>query len=91
MSQAIPSKFVSLVPTNGTEFAVNLGQKVIFELQPSLGLIKGRDSYLVLDILNNSSDNQRLMLGSTAGADSIINRVDIYSLRTGQSHNLTEL
>tara|TARA_Y100000114_G_C11761942_1_gene330292 strand:+ start:549 stop:2081 length:1533 start_codon:yes stop_codon:yes gene_type:complete len=84
MSQAIPSKFVSLVPTNGTEFAVNLGQKVIFELQPSLGLIKGRDSYLVLDILNNSSDNQRLMLGSTAGADSIINRVDIYSLRTGQ-------
>jgi hypothetical protein len=84
MSQAIASKFVSLVPTNGTEFAVNLGQKVIYELQPSLGLIKGRDSYLVLDILNNSSDNQRLCLSNVAGADGIINRVDIYSLRTGQ-------
>tara|TARA_R100001230_G_C5686768_1_gene196560 strand:- start:1867 stop:3393 length:1527 start_codon:yes stop_codon:yes gene_type:complete len=84
MSQAVPSKFVSLVPTNGTEFTCNLGQKVIFELQPSLGLIKGRDSYLVLDILNNSSDNERLMLSQTAGGDSIINRIDIYSLRTGQ-------
>ena len=84
MSQQIPSKFISLVPTNGTEFDVNSGQKVIFELQPSLGLVKGRDSYLVLDILNNSSDNKRYMLPNTAGAAGIINRVDIYSLRTGQ-------
>ena len=84
MSQAVPSKFVSLVPTNGTEFAVNLGQKVIFEIQPSLGLVKGRDSYLVLDILNNSTTNERLCLSHTAGADSIINRIDVYSLRTGQ-------
>ena len=84
MSQAVASKFISLVPTNGTEFSVNSGQKVIFELQPSLGLIKGRDSYLVLDILNNCSDNTRVMLNNMAGADSIINRIDIYSLRTGQ-------
>ena len=84
MSQSIPSKFVSLVPTNGTEFTVSSGQKVIFELQPSLALVKGRDSYLVLDILNNSSDNKRYMLSNVAGADAIINRVDIYSLRTGQ-------
>ncbi len=84
MSQQIPSKFISLVPTNGTEFDVNSGQKVIFELQPSLGLVKGRDSYLVLDILNNSSDNKRYMLPNSAGASGIINRVDVYSLRTGQ-------
>jgi hypothetical protein len=84
MSQSIPSKFVSLVPTNGTEFTVSSGQKVIFELQPSLALVKGRDSYLVLDILNNSSDKKRYMLSNVAGADAIINRVDIYSLRTGQ-------
>ena len=84
MSQSIPSKFISLVPTNGTEFDVTSGQKVIFEIQPSVGLVKGRDSYLVLDILNNSSDNKRLMLPPTAGADGIISRIDIYSLRTGQ-------
>jgi len=84
MSQQIPSKFISLVPTNGTEFDVNSGQKVIFELQPSLGLVKGRDSYLVLDILNSSADNKRYMLPNTAGASGIINRVDVYSLRTGQ-------
>ena len=84
MSQSIPSKFVSLVPTNGTEFSVTSGQKVIFELQPSLGLIKGRDSYLVLNILNSSADNKRTMLSNTAGAAGLIQRVDIYSLRTGQ-------
>lgn len=84
MSQSVPSKFVSLVPTNGTEFSVTSGQKVIFELQPSLGLVKGRDSYLVFDILNNSADNKRTMLPNTAGASGLIQRVDIYSLRTGQ-------
>jgi hypothetical protein len=84
MSQQIASKMISLVPTNGTEFDVNSGQKVIFELQPSLGLVKGRDSYLAIDVLNNSSDNKRLMLNHSAGVDSIIDRVDIYSLRTGQ-------
>jgi len=84
MSQQVSSKFISLVPTNGTEFDCNLGQKVIFELQPSLGLVKGRDSYLCLDILNSSSDQKRYGLQHSAGADSIIDRVDIYSLRTGQ-------
>ncbi len=84
MSQSVPSKFVSLVPTNGTEFSVTSGQKVIFELQPSLGLVKGRDSYLVFNILNSSADNKRTMLSNTAGASGLIQRVDIYSLRTGQ-------
>lgn len=84
MSQSIASKFISLVPTNGTEFTVSSGQKVIFEVQPSLGLVKGRDSYLVFDILNSSSDKKRCMLSNTAGAMSIVARCDIYSLRTGQ-------
>tara|TARA_Y100001937_G_scaffold97290_1_gene132484 strand:+ start:3397 stop:4929 length:1533 start_codon:yes stop_codon:yes gene_type:complete len=84
MSQSIASKFISLVPTNGTEFTVSSGQKVIFEVQPSLGLVKGRDSYLVFDILNNCSDNRRIMLSNTAGAMGIVSRCDIYSLRTGQ-------
>ena len=84
MSQQIASKMISLVPTNGTEFDVNSGQKIIFELQPSLGLVKGRDSYLTFDVLNNSSYFKRLMLNHSAGVDSIIDRVDIYSLRTGQ-------
>ena len=83
MSNQMPSKFVSLVPTNGTQFTVSNGNKVIFELAPSLGLVKGRDSYLVLDILNNSSDQKRLALNNMAGADSIIQRVDVYSLQTG--------
>jgi hypothetical protein len=84
MGSVVAAKTVSLVPQNGTEFVVTKGQKVIFELDPSLGLVKGRDSYLALDILNNSSDYQRLALDGTAGADGLISRVDIYSLRTGR-------
>jgi len=77
------SKIISLVPTNGTEFSVTEGQKVIFELPPNLGLVKGRDSYIALDVLNNSADKNRLGLDQMAGASSLINRVDIYSLRDG--------
>lgn len=77
------SKMISLVPTNGTEFDLQAGQKVIFELPPSLGLVKGRDSYLALDIVNTTSDKRRLALNSTAGADAVLSRVDIYSLSNG--------
>ena len=74
---------ISLVPTNGTEFNLEAGQKVIFELPPNLGLVKGRDSYLTMDIVNTASDNRRLALEHTCGADAVISRVDIYSLRNG--------
>lgn len=84
MGSVVAAKTVSLVPQNGTEFDVTKGQKVIFELDPSLGLVKGRDSYLALDVLNNSSDYERLALDPTAGVDGLISRVDIYSLRTGK-------
>jgi len=77
------SKMISLVPTNGTEFSLESGKKVIFEVPPNLSLIKGRDSYLVLDVVNTSSDFKRLMLDTTAGVDSVISRVDIYSLNNG--------
>ncbi len=82
---AIPTKFVSLVPTNGNQFSGSKGTKVIFELEPSLGYVKGRDSYLVLKVLNNdTSDRGRTMFNNMAGVSSLISRVDIYSLKTGQ-------
>jgi hypothetical protein len=77
------SKIISLVPVNNTECSVTEGQKVIFELPPNLGLVKGRDSYIALDVLNNSADKNRLGLDQMAGASALINRVDIYSLRDG--------
>jgi len=84
-SEAVPSKFISLVPTNGNQFSGSSGQKIIFELEPSLGYIKGRDSYLNLKVVNaDESERQRVSFNNLAGADSIISRVDIYSLKTGQ-------
>ena len=41
------AKYVSIIPENGTEFKA--GQKIVYNLDPSLGWIKGRDSYLVFD------------------------------------------
>ena len=83
MEQPMNTKMLSLVPTNGTEFDVAQGQKVIFELPPNLGLVKGRDSYLCLDVCNTSSQQNRLGFNGSAGVDALISRVDIYSLRDG--------
>ena len=85
MSESIPSKFISLVPTNGNQFEGKSGQKIIFEMEPSLGFVKGRDSYLVLKVLNSdTSERQRTNFNNLAGVSSIISRVDVYSLKTGQ-------
>jgi len=81
MNSNTGTKVISLVPTNGTEFDVKTGQKVIFEIPANVALMKGRDSYLALDILNNSSTNNRFALNGSAGCEAIISRVDIYSLR----------
>ena len=78
------SKIFSLVPTNGTEFVGKHGQKIIFEVEPSVGLLKARESYLVLNVLNTSSDYSRLALNNMAGVSALIARVDIYSLKSGQ-------
>jgi len=78
------SKIFSLVPTNGTTFVGKHGQKIIFEVEPSVGLLKARESYLVLNVLNTSSDYSRVALNNMAGVSSLIARVDIYSLKSGQ-------
>ncbi len=79
-TQTNNAKYVSLIPENGTQF--NPLQKVVFNLDPTLGWIKGRDSYLVFDVLNNSSEELRLSLGK-AGGSSLIKQINIYSKQTG--------
>ena len=69
-----------MIAENGTEFRPN--QKIIFNLDASIGWIKTKESYLVFDILNYSTSNMRLMLAE-AGISSIIKRVDIYSRESG--------
>lgn len=76
------SRIVSIAPSNATEFSQ--GQKIIFDLDASLGYIKGRDTYLVLDVLNTSSDGSMWTFPQGAGAHALINRIDIYSRATGQ-------
>jgi len=83
LGSLVASKTISIVPQNGTEFEVTKGQKVIFEIDASMGLVKGRDSMLALDILNASPDYKRLALNGTAGCDGLISRVDIYSRTSG--------
>lgn len=76
------SRLVSVVPSNATEFSQN--QKAIIELDASLGYIKGRDTYLCLDVLNNSADSGMWSFPQGVGASALINRIDIYSKMTGQ-------
>ncbi len=74
---------VELVPTNGSQFTVSKGKRVIFEIPPDLGFIKGRDCVLQLDILNTAVTKQMANLNNLAGGSSIINRIDVYSLGSG--------
>ena len=83
LGSLVATKTISIVPQNGTEFEVTKGQKVIFEIDASMGLVKGRDSMLALDILNASPDYKRLALNGTAGCDGLISRIDIYSRTSG--------
>ena len=69
---------VELVPINNSQFSVTRGKRVIFELQPDLGYIKGRDAVLQLDVLNASEDKQMAAFNNMAGASSLINRIDIH-------------
>jgi len=76
------SSYISLVPTTQTTFTEN-GQ-MIFEIDESLGYIKGRDSYLVLDVENTSADFSRWSFPNGVGASSLLKRIEIYSRSTGQ-------
>tara|TARA_R110000822_G_scaffold298531_2_gene421308 strand:- start:1706 stop:3337 length:1632 start_codon:yes stop_codon:yes gene_type:complete len=73
------AKYISIIPENGTEF--KSGQKIIFNLDPSLGWIKARDSYLVFDI-ENVTAKLKLTLRQ-GGISSIIKNVNIYSKMNG--------
>lgn len=74
------AKYVSIIPENGTEF--NEGQKITFNLDPSLGWIKGRDSYLVFDIENTGATIYKWSLRQ-GGISNIIKQVNIYSQQNG--------
>ena len=74
------AKYVSIIPENGTEFQE--GQKIIFNLDPALGYIKARDSYLCFDIQNTSANSIKYTLAN-AGISSIIKQVNIYSKQNG--------
>lgn len=76
------SSYISIVPSTQTEFTEN--SQMIIEIDETLGYIKGRDSYLCLDVLNTSSDSSRWSFPNGVGASALINRLEIYSKSTGQ-------
>ncbi len=82
MSVADNSKFIALIPDNGSEFIAE--QKAIFTVNPDIGFVKGKDSYISFEIQNTDSNNRINNFFQTAGASSIIQRMDIYSLANGQ-------
>ena len=82
MSISDNSKYLALIPDNGTEFIA--GQKVIFNVKPNISFIKGRDSYLSFDLENTSPNRTSAHPLPVAGASSCIERMDIFSLQNGQ-------
>tara|TARA_R110001592_G_scaffold358285_2_gene662901 strand:- start:4891 stop:6471 length:1581 start_codon:yes stop_codon:yes gene_type:complete len=82
MSISDNSKYLALIPENGTEFIA--GQKVIFTIKPNISFIKGRESYLSFDLENTSPNRISAHPLNVAGASSAIERMDIFSLENGQ-------
>lgn len=76
------SSYVSIVPATQTEFTEN--SQMILELDESLGYIKGRDSYLSVDVVNTSVDKSLWGFHNGVGASALIKRVEVYSRSTGQ-------
>lgn len=83
MSQSINpnSQYFSIVPQNGTQFTA--GNKIIFEVNPNIAFVKGKDCYLAFDVFNSSSNQEMMAFPSVAGANAMIERMDIYSLNNG--------
>lgn len=79
-AQTNNAKYVSIIPENGQEFKPQ--QKIIFNLEPSLGWIKGRDSYIVFDIENDGANKLKTTLRN-GGISSIIKQVNIFSSTNG--------
>ena len=80
VKQTNNARYVSIIPDNGTEFSAR--QKVVFNIDPSVGFLKAKDSYLVFDIENTSATFNRYTL-APAGISSIIKQVNIYSQHNG--------
>ena len=74
------SRFISIVPQNGSTFTEL--QKITLEIDESVGYIKGRDTYITVDIQNITGDNTRWTLPNGVGTSALIQQLDIYSKRT---------
>ncbi len=74
------TKYISIVPENGEQF--NPSQKIIYNIEPNLGYVK-RDTYLVFDIQNTSTNNAMIAFPNTVGAHALIDNIRIYSKMTG--------
>jgi len=82
MSISENSRFISLTPENGTQFTE--GQKIIFEVKPSISFLKGKDCYISLDLERDSDNASMAHPVMLAGASGCIQRLDIFSLESGQ-------
>tara|TARA_R110000850_G_scaffold221150_2_gene346907 strand:+ start:149 stop:1702 length:1554 start_codon:yes stop_codon:yes gene_type:complete len=69
------SQVLSLVPQNQQEFTA--GQKCVIIVPPDIGYLKGRSSYLVVDVLNTSPTFQRWMLPGSGQC--LISQLDIFA------------
>jgi hypothetical protein len=69
------SQVLSLVPHNQQEFTAE--QKCIIEVPADIGFLKGRSSYLAVDVVNTSAGFQRWMFPGSAQC--LIQQVDIFT------------
>lgn len=74
-------KYMSIVAENGEQFVA--GQRIIYNIEPNVNLLKSKDSYLIMDIQNASTNSERVGLNQFAGAHSLIKTLRIYSKETG--------
>jgi hypothetical protein len=69
------SQVLSLVPQNQQEFTA--GQKCVIVVPPDIGYLKGRSSYLAVDVLNTSAAFQRWVLPGSGQC--LIQQLDIFA------------
>lgn len=74
------SQYISIVPENGEQFVA--GQKIIYNIEPEIGYIK-KDSYICFDVINTSTQQNRMCFPRGVGAHALIENVNIYSKETG--------
>jgi len=82
MSISENSRYIALSPENGSQFTE--GQKVIFEVKPSISFLKGKDCYISLDLERDSDNASMAHPVQLAGVAGVIERLDIFSLESGQ-------